>query len=107
MRRSAKDAYCAPFERNGWIYEDGALSIAVQRWLDNAGTRRCSAGGAGDPPQAVPCEQLDRLVTPRTIDCALLHHVRRMEAVAYLAKLPRDGAVRCDDETPLRELGVP
>jgi len=106
-RRYAEDTYCAPFERQGWVYEDGALSIAAQQWLDNAGAEECAAGSAGEPPKTVPCEQLDRPSTPRTIDCALLHHVRRTEAVAYLAELQRGGAIRCDDRTPLGELGVP
>lgn len=107
MRRYAEDAYCAPFERKGWVYEDGALSIAAQRWLDNAGADECAAGRAGEPPKTLPCERLDRPSTPRTIDCALLHRVRRTEAVAHLAELQRGGAVRCDDGTPLGELGVP
>jgi hypothetical protein len=33
VRRYVHDTYCARFEQNGWVYEDGALSIAAQTWL--------------------------------------------------------------------------
>ena len=113
VRRYIKDTYCAPFEQNGWVYEDGALSIAAQRWLDNGGTCERSAattaattsGSSGsdrEPTLTVPCEQ-----TTRIIECALLHHVRRTEVMAYVAELQRDRDVHCDDGTPLEELGVP
>lgn len=103
VRLYAKRTYCAPFERNGWVYGDGALSIAAQKWLDSGGT--CATGNAGKPTQTVPCEPANRDATG-TIDCAMLHFVRRTEVVAYVAKLQRDGDVHCDDGTPLEELGA-
>ena len=104
-RRYVIDTYCAPFERNGWVYEDGALSIAAQNWLDNGG--QCATGSEGEPTRTVPCEQTNRDTTTRIIDCALLHDVRRTEVVAYVAELRRNADVRCDDGTRLDELGVP
>ena len=105
VRRYAKDTYCAPFEQNGWVYADGALSIAAEKWLDNGGT--CATSSDGKPPRTVPCEQTNGNTGTRVIDCALLHVVRRAEVMAYIADLQRDGDVRCDDGTPLSELGVP
>ena len=105
VRRYAIDTYCAPFEQNGWVYEDGALSIAAQKWLDNGG--KCATSSETEPTRTVPCERTNRDATTRIIDCALLHHVRRTEVMAYVAELQRDGDVHCDDGTPLEELGVP
>ena len=113
VRRYARDTYCAPFEQNGWVYEDGALSIATQNWLDNGGA--CATQGAvtgearsdGEPARTIPCEQTSGDTTTRIVECALLHHVRRTEVMAYVAKLQRDNDVYCDDGTPLEELGVP
>ena len=98
-RRYAKETYCAPFERNGWVYEDGALSIAAQRWLEQGG--ECASASEGEPSRTIPCAQAD------VIDCAVLRHVRQAEALAYIAELKREGELRCDDGTPLQELGVP
>jgi hypothetical protein len=104
-RRYIKDTYCARFERNGWVYEDGALSIAAQTWLDDGG--RCATASAGKPARTVPCEKANRDTATGTIDCALLHDVRRTEVIAYVAELQREGDVQCDDGTSLEELGVP
>jgi hypothetical protein len=104
LRHYAKRTYCAPFERNGWVYDDGALTIAAQKWLDNGGT--CATASTGKPTQTVPCEPANR-DPAGTIDCALLHFVRRAEVVAYVTELQRDGDVHCDDGTPLDALGVP
>ena len=100
LRRYARDTYCARFERRGWVYDDGALKIDAQRWLEQGAT--CAAQASGEPAETVPCE----LVGPR-LDCALLRHVRRSEVAAYLEQLQRAGPVECDDGTPLDELGVP
>jgi hypothetical protein len=100
-RRYAIDTYCGPFERKGWVYDDGALSIAAQNWLDKGGV--CATSSTTGRTQTIPCDQ----VNGGMIDCALLHHVRKAEATAYIATLQKDGAVRCDDGTPLDELGVP
>lgn len=104
-RRYARDAYCVRFEQNGWVYEDGALSIAAQKWLDTGA--RCVTGSESEPTRTVPCEPANRDTATGSIDCALLHHVRRTEVMAYVAQLQRDGDVHCDDGTPLEELGVP
>jgi hypothetical protein len=105
VRRYVEDTYCTRFERHGWIYDDGALSIGAQKWLDNAGT--CTKISSDEPARTVPCEKADRETATGTIDCALLHHIRRAEVVTYVAELQRDGDVHCDDGTPLDELGVP
>jgi len=104
-RHYVRDTYCARFGQNGWLYEDGALSIAAQKWLDNGG--KCATGSETEPTSTLPCEQAHRDAATGTIDCALLRHVRRVEVVAYVAELQRDGDVHCDDGTPLDELGVP
>ena len=105
VRRYVRDTYCALFERNGWVYGDGALSIAVQKWLEKGGS--CATGSSGEPTHTVPCSQTNPGKGTRVIDCALLHHVRRSEVIAYVANLRRDDEVQCDDGTPLDELGVP
>jgi hypothetical protein len=103
VRDYARRTYCDRFERNGWIYDDGALTIEAQEWLDEGGT--CEAGGEGEPMRAGSCEELRR--TDPIIDCALLHHIRKSEVRTYLEELDRTVPVRCDDGTPLDELGVP
>lgn len=100
-RRYVKDTYCALFEQNGWVYEDGALSIAAQKWLDSGYARECATSSGTTPTRTVPCE------ATRIIDCALLHHIRRTEVLPYIANRQRAGVVHCDDETPLEDLGVP
>ena len=102
-REYARRTYCARFERNGWIYSDGALSVAAQMWLEAGGT--CATASTGKPVRTVPCEDVGARL--RTLDCALLHHVRRSEVRKYLAQLERKRPVECDDGTPLDELGVP
>jgi hypothetical protein len=103
-RRYARDVYCARFERRGWIYEDGALRIAAHIWLEEAAT--CAAGSEGEPTRTVPCEE-ERHISGWRLECAILHHVRRSEVTDYVAQLQREGAVECDDGTPLDKLGVP
>ena len=109
LRRYARTTYCKRFEQHGWIYDDGALRIDAHRWLQSSGF--CASSEAVTPGQSpklarrVPCEQL--LGDDPLLDCALLHHVRRREVQAYLQSLERPHAVRCDDGTPLDELGVP
>jgi hypothetical protein len=104
VRRYIRQTYCVRFERNGWVYVDGALRLAAHHWLEQS--MSCATAKAGEPPETVPCEEA-REPGPRVLDCALLHHVRRGEVGTYLEELRREGAVRCDDETPLDELGVP
>jgi hypothetical protein len=105
MRRYAEDTYCARFARNGWVYADGALSIAAQKWVEQSGT--CATSRAGGGTRTIPCEQASPPGVPRILDCALLHHVRRREVRGYIEKLQRRGEVECDDRTPIEELGVP
>lgn len=104
-RRYARDTYCARFEENGWIYDDGVLSIGAHAWLEEGGT--CATGSEGQPIRTVPCEELDPPGTRRVV-CALLHHVRRSEVQEYVERLQRKRSViECDDGTPVEELGVP
>jgi hypothetical protein len=102
-RDYVRRTYCERFARNGWIYDDGALAIGAQEWLDEGGT--CAAGSEDEPTRTVPCEGLER--TDPILDCALLHHIRKSEVRAYLEELDRTVPARCDDGTPLDELGVP
>jgi hypothetical protein len=103
-RRYIRRTYCARFEGEGWVYEDGALSIAAQTWLDHAGT--CTTSKAGEPAKTVPCEP-ERRGGERIIECALLRVIRRNEVHDYIEQLRRKGPVACDDGTPISELGVP
>jgi hypothetical protein len=93
-RAYARRTYCGPFASRGWVYGDGALSIDAQKWLEEGGSEECESEAG-----PVPCEE------SRTIDCALLRHVRRSEVREYVAQL-RD-EVECDDGTPVEQLGVP
>jgi hypothetical protein len=104
-RRYAREAYCAPFEQRGWVYDDGALGIAVQTWLDRGAT--CASAREGEPARTVPCEPERSTGGVRTLDCALLRIVRRSEARAYVDRLATNGPVACDDGTALDRLGVP
>ena len=103
-RRYVRRMYCARFEREGWVYEDGALSIGAQTWLDHAG--RCTKASPGEPPETVPC-QPDRRRGVRIIECALLRVIRRSEVRGYIKRLRTKGPVECDDGTALSKLGVP
>jgi hypothetical protein len=98
-RDYVRRTYCAPFESRGWVYEDGALSIDAQKWLEEGGSEVCETAGEGGESVTVPCEE------SRTLDCAMLRHVRRSEVRKYVAELRRD--VECDDGTPFEQLGVP
>jgi hypothetical protein len=102
VRRYIETAYCAPFDKNGWVYEDGALSIAAQKWLDIGGSCETIAT-EGEPAPTVSCKKEDGPI----IECALLRVVRRSEVRSYIEKLRRDREVRCDDGTPVEGLGVP
>jgi hypothetical protein len=97
--------YCGRFAREGWVYDDGALSVAAQRWSVNGA--RCATSRPRGKTRTVPCEQLDAGQEPRIIDCAMLRFVRRAEVRKYIRELQRQGKVRCDDGTPLGALGVP
>jgi hypothetical protein len=103
-RRYVRNTYCARFEEKGWIYDDGALRILAQFWLDKGG--RCESGAEGEATKTVPCEgSLNGGV--RTLDCALVHVVRKSEVRMYIDRLRTSGPVECDDGTALDDLGVP
>jgi hypothetical protein len=104
-RRYVRTTYCARFEDNGWVYEDGAVSIAAQTWLDQGAT--CARGSEGEPTTTVPCEVERTTGGVQTLDCGLLHIVRRSEVRQYIGGLEVSGAVKCDDGTALDKLGVP
>jgi hypothetical protein len=109
-RRYVRVTYCARFEKKGWVYEDGALRIAAQTWLENGGTCARSdpgePGGAPGPTTTVPCEPEQRGGV-RLVECALLRTIRRDEVSDYIDRLRTKGPVECDDGTPIAELGVP
>ncbi len=94
----ARRTYCGPFAARGWVYADGTLSIDAQEWLVKGGTCATSENGQ---MRTVPCEELNAQST--TIDCGMLHYVRRSEVQAYLRRV---GATQCEDGTPLAELGA-
>ena len=99
-RSYVRRTYCEPFASRGWVYEDGALSIDAQHWLDEAGMEVCETAGEDGESVTIPCED-----ESPSINCAILHHVRRSEVREYVAQLRRD--VACDDGTPVEQLGVP
>jgi hypothetical protein len=103
-RRYVRNTYCARFEEEGWVYEDGALRIAAQTWLDSGAT--CARSGAGEPTRTVPCEPEVRGGF-RVVECALLRIVRRSEVSDYIERLRAKGPVQCDDGTAISDLGVP
>ncbi len=94
-RDYVRRTYCGPFASRGWVYDDGALRIDAQKWLDEGAMEECGSEHVG----TVPCVEVSR-----TIDCALLRHVRRGEVREYLAQRPD---AECDDGTPVEQLGVP
>ena len=75
------------------------LSIDAQEWLVKG--RTCATSRNGQPSRTVPCDELDTGAT--TIDCGMLHYVRRSEVQEYLRHV---AAKQCDDGTPLDELGA-
>jgi hypothetical protein len=101
VRRYIKRTYCAPFEKRGWVYDDGALSIRAH--VEQPGSCSSSVGGE---TRTVPCEELQRRDERLVLDCALLHIVRRSEVREYVQELQRNHEVSCDDGTPLDELGA-
>jgi hypothetical protein len=101
--RYVRTTYCARFAREGWVYEDGTLAIGAYKAVSSGGT--CGTSRAGEPMRTVPCDQLNE-PGPNTLDCALLHFVRRAEVQAYLRRAASGGTVSCDDGTPLEDLGA-
>jgi hypothetical protein len=104
--RYVRVTYCEPFERRGWVYEDGTLSIDAHAHVANSGTRTCLSTKLGEPTRTVPCEELDRFARHRVLNCALLHLVARSQVRKYVEGLQQRGEVECDDGTPLDKLGA-
>jgi hypothetical protein len=102
--RYARVTYCEPFERRGWVYDDGTLGIDAYLHVASAGT--CASAKPGEPARTVPCEDLERGHGPQMLDCALLHFVRRSEVTKYVEGLQQSREVACDDGTPLADLGA-
>lgn len=103
VRRYVQTAYCKPFAKRGWLHENGTFSIDAYRSATRS--RVCAAGGAGDPARRVPCDQVDSAGL-LVLDCAFLRLVSRDEVVPYLTRLQQKREIRCDDDTPLSQLGV-
>jgi len=100
-QRYAETTYCAPFEKEGWIYDDGALSIDAHLYLVRGGS--CEEATGGEPLRTVPCSE----DTGPLLDCGILHHVRRSEVRKYVEELRQSRkVVHCDDGTPLDQLGA-
>jgi hypothetical protein len=102
--RYARVTYCEPFERQGWVYEDGTLSIDAYLQVQRGGT--CTSVTSGEPARTVPCEDIEQGYGPRILDCALLHLVPRREVAKYVEALQKRREVACDDGTPLADLGA-
>jgi hypothetical protein len=105
VRRYLESTYCTPFEREGWIYEDGTLSIAAHVALEESVSEECVRAESDGETETVPCEELEA-GGPLQLDCAILHLVPRDEVRAYLAELERSREVSCDDGTALDQLGA-
>jgi hypothetical protein len=104
VRRYIEGTYCSPFEREGWVYEDGTLSIAAYLFLARGSSEECATAEVGEG-ETVPCGELPG-DGPVVLDCAVLHAVRREEAQQYVRELERHREVSCDDGTPLERLGA-
>jgi hypothetical protein len=107
VRLYIESTYCSRFEREGWIYDDGTLSIAAYLYFEEGGAEECVTAEAGEETETVPCEELEGGGDgPLSLDCAILHVVRRDEVREYVAELERSREVNCDDGTPLDRLGA-
>ncbi len=106
VRRYIESTYCSRFEREGWIYEDGTLSLAAHvAFAESGSSEECATAEAGGDAGTVPCEELEG-DGPLLLDCAILHLVRRGEVREYVGELERSREVSCDDGTPLDRLGA-
>jgi hypothetical protein len=94
-----RGTYCDRFAANGWVYADGALSIDAQNWLVHGYT--CERSQTGQRTRTVPCDDING--ESATIECGMLHFVRRAEVREYLLHVK---ATHCDDGTPFAELGA-
>jgi hypothetical protein len=96
-------AYCVPFDRKGWVYPDGTLSIDAHLYVLHSGVCAEGSSNPGGSTTTTACDPAD-LLDP--LECAVLHYVRKDEVRRYLRKLKRTQTVRCDDGTPLDKLGA-
>jgi hypothetical protein len=104
VRRYIEGTYCSPFEREGWVYKDGTLSIAAYLSLARGGSETCGSADGGVTDTAA-CSELPADASV-VLDCAVLHVVRREEVQQYVRELERDREVSCDDGTRLERLGA-
>jgi len=95
--------YCVPFDRKGWVYADGRLSIAAHLYVLKSGVCQEASGTPGGSTTTTECDPAD-LLDP--LECAVLHYVRKNQVRAYIRKLQRKQSVSCDDGTPLDKLGA-
>jgi hypothetical protein len=106
-RRYIESTYCSRFEREGWIHDDGTLSIAAHvAFVESGSSEQCGTAEVGEEAMTVPCEELEGGDGPLLLDCAILHLVRRGEVREYVGELERSREVSCDDGTPLERLGA-
>jgi hypothetical protein len=105
VRRYVEGTYCSRFEREGWVYEDGTLSIAAYVGFAESGSEECERAEVGEEAETGPCEELEG-DGPLVLDCAILHLVPRGEVREYVGELERSREVSCDDGTPLDRLGA-
>jgi hypothetical protein len=104
VRRYIEGTYCSPFERKGWVYEDGTLSIAAYLSLARGDSEACASADGGMTDTAA-CSELPADASV-VLDCAVLHVVRREEVQQFVRELERDRDVSCDDGTALERLGA-
>ena len=105
-RAYIETVYCVPFDRKGWVYADGTLSIAAHLYVLQSGvcsTETVGPGGSTTTTMTTECDPTD-LLDP--LECAVLHYVRKDEVRTYIRKLKRTHSVSCDDGTPLDKLGA-
>jgi hypothetical protein len=99
-----ESTYCRPFAQRGWVYADGTLRIDAHLWLLKGSACTSETSTPGGPTITLPCDAQAAALDP--LECAVLHYVRRAEVRAYIRELKRSQRVRCDDGTPLDQLGV-
>ena len=103
-RSYVESAYCGPFARKGWVYQDGTLSINAHLHLLNGNACEEMIGTPDGKMTKIPCDPRTAMLNP--LECAVLHYVRRDEVRAYIRRLERSQTVSCDDGTPLDKLGA-
>ena len=95
VRRYIETAFCSRFEREGWIDDDGTLSISAHVvFLEAGSAEECVTAESGEA-ETVPCDKLEGGDGPLSLDCAILHVVRRSEVREYVEELGRSREVSC------------